>query len=371
MLVEAHALRFKELSQEVRLKELGYSLSAYAQLRKYVRERKKKESQIPYSDYDAALRQVVEFPYLGGVKGSLMLLAEEKAMLGSTFYAEIKQELKYLAEEELQVRKQQTQLEKNQYSRKNSQKQSFEKMKAEAVDDIWAIDFVELWLLGIKFVLCVVYEVYSQSYLSIVPAFEATKEVAVEAMEEAFNCRKTTPKKCIIFDGGSQFGSADFKKVLQTRFIRMNQTPPGTPWNNGALESGNRDLKKALYTHIFYEASSTPAITKRGVERKYIFKFLRCCCSQVKEIINGRIVRPKFNVTPKAVITNAISSRIKSMNAYRAMKVKERATIPEREKGTKEQKIRKAWSKLKKELSSEKLFAFTEAVNGRFQAIRI
>ena len=371
ILVEDHSFRFKQISQQDILGVFEYSSASFSQLCNYIQDRKKRESAIPYQDYEEVLRQILELPYLGGVKGSLMLLSEQKAMIGSTLYKEIKQELKYLAEEALHSRKQQSELEKNQYSRKNSKEKTFEKMQADHVDDIWAIDYVELWLLGIKFYLCVVYEVYSQSYLSIIPAFEATKEVAVKAMKHAFNCRNTKPKKCIIFDGGSQFGSDDFAGLLDKYSLIDNKTPPGEPWHNGALESGNRDLKKALYTHIFYQACLDPGITKRGIEREKVFNFLNYCCEQVTEIINNRIVRPKFRVTPKAVIDNDILNNVIAMNTYRETKIQERKAALQKEKGSKEQKIRKAWNKLKRDLSIEKLFAFTEVINERFQAIQV
>ena len=52
--------------------------------------------------------------------------------------------------------------------------------------------------------------------------------------------------------------------------IKDLKIPPGMPWYNGALESGNRDLKHAIMTEAFYGSCDNIEITKQGVSRKKI-----------------------------------------------------------------------------------------------------
>ena len=373
MLVEEHETKYWFVSRRVRLACLGYSRASFNQLKKSVRDRIARESSIPYEDYLEAVKQILEYPYLGGQKGALKLLSEKKALIGATFYQEIKKQIKLLAEEEYQARKQLSELEKNQYARSHEKRKEFEKMQAKQVDDIWAIDFVELWLLGVKLVLCVVYDVYSQSYLAILPGENATEELASRAIIFACSYRKSQPRKCIISDGGKQFDCASFDNKLKDKLIFRNQTPPGEPWYNGALESGNRDLKKVIYTIAFYKACDNPSISKKGVSRNRVFNFLKLCCNRALYVINDEIVRPKFNCTPRQVIEGHVNINNLKMQEFKAKKKAERkvSIAMNGNKKNKEDKVKDAWKFIKPLLQTDNLFAFIETINERYRAFQV
>jgi hypothetical protein len=53
-------------------------------LEKNIAERKARESSIPPEDVKAVVEQIIEYPYMGGVKGSLKLIEDQRALIGET-----------------------------------------------------------------------------------------------------------------------------------------------------------------------------------------------------------------------------------------------------------------------------------------------
>ena len=171
-------------------------------LQRTLRVRLDRESTIPDEDIEQAVKQIIDFPFLGGRKGSLKLQEDEKALLGQTVYKEIKQQLRLAAEKELFKRKEQSELEKNQYKRLLDKGGPYETFAPRQKHDIWAIDFVTFVLYGMYFSLCVVYEVYSQAYLAIRVSESACSEVAMDAVKVPANLPESSPKgTCYLITG--------------------------------------------------------------------------------------------------------------------------------------------------------------------------
>jgi len=55
-----------------------------------------------------------------------------------------------------------------------------------------------------------------------------------------------TPEKYILSDNGREFDAAGYIDLIKKNNIGTCNIPPGSPWNNGALESGNKDFKKII-----------------------------------------------------------------------------------------------------------------------------
>ena len=64
--------------------------------------------------------------------------------------------------------------------------------------EVWAIDFTFIKLVGMELCLCVVYELYSQAYLALVAGETADNNLAIEALEQAREYAKQTPKRCLL-----------------------------------------------------------------------------------------------------------------------------------------------------------------------------
>lgn len=327
------------------------------------------------------MQQIVKYPYLGGQKGSLKLQHDEQAYLGSTTYQDIKQQLKLAAAAE-QVKRQeqheQSELQQAQYRRYQARTDTFTNITPQQKHEVWAIDFLKITLFGSYFQLCVVYEVYAQGYLAIKPAWEATAAVAEQALVAACQMSGQVPTKCLLSDNGAQLTCQHFAEIKAKFGITSQFIPPGQPWYNGALESGNRDLRQVIYTTAFYAAAETPQLSKRGVDAEQIYRQLETCCQKVLPIINEQIVRPKFNTTPQAVWNDAVEANQQRRMRYIEQKKhqrKERMAQLKTTRGTTrkriEDKVAVAWTKVARQLNTEQLFAFSEMINKRYRAIII
>ncbi len=333
---------------------------------------------MPDEDIEQAVKQIIDLPFLGGKKGSLKLQADEKALLGETVYKEIKQQLRLETEKELFKRKEQSELEKNQYKRLHEKEKTYEKIVPKEKHDVWAIDFVTFLLFGIYFKICVVYEIFSQAYLAIKPAEVGSNELAKEAVKSACEYSGEKPKKYLLSDNGKPFICYDFEELLDKLKITGQQIPAGQPWHNGALESGNRDLKKVIYTIAFQEACKDIEISRTGAQRQMVMAGLEDYCAKTQQVINEQIVRPKFKVTPMTVLTDKVAEKSKQRNLFITNKLKERKQRMERLKkqgGCKrkriEDKVTAAWKKISALMNKDEIFAFSELINERYRAVAI
>lgn len=352
----------------------NFDHSSFNKFKKGIRDRKIRESSIPDEDILAAVWQIIRLPFLGGRKGSLKLLNENKALLGETLYSEIKQQLNTLSENSYFERRK-SQLEKDMEERAHSG--DFEKVKVSEPHEVWSIDYTCFDLLGIRFSICVVYELYSQAYLAITPGISENTELAKKAINEARTYSGTSPKNYLLSDNGVQFCCDDFNKVLKLAEIDDRKTPPGQPWYNGALESGNRDLKRALYTIAFYHVCKEKSLTKSGVAVVKVFELLRTCCAGAFNLINDKLPRVKFGVTPSEVIKNNIDKVVKNRRNFICKKQAERKELRVKQKATAvtsrktiEQRVSSMWNKIVKTFDDDTLFAVRELLHGRYNAIK-
>lgn len=324
------------------------------------------------------VRQIIDYPFLGGQKGSLTLQERKKALIGQTGYKEVKEQLRAEAETTLAARKEQSELEQNRYRRQYHEFGTYEKTDASHAHDVWSIDYVTVLLYGMYFKLCVVYDIYSQAYLAIEASEDSTADIAIRAVKNACIYSGNKPGKCLLSDNGKPFVCYDYGVLLEKLKICGKQIPPGEPWHNGALESGNRDLKKVIYTIAFHHASQDLSITRRGVTRERVLTSLQEYCVEAQTIINKHIVRPKFNVTPWSVLQGEVNEKNRKTNQYIADKRKERKQRMERLKaqgGSKkkriEDKVKAAWIQLAKKMTIDEIYAFCELINGRVKAITV
>lgn len=372
-----HGVLYPTLSAAQRLKTLDMIPKSFKYLCEHLCERLRRESAIPEQDIMAVIHQIIAYTFLGGRKGALKLVEDETALVGETLYMEIKNELLGLSETELAERKAQSELDINRFKRRSYKEETFQKIETKACHEVWAIDYTYINVFGFQFFICVVYELHAQGYLSLVPCDSPSKEVAIQAVLEAVDFAGTKPERCLLSDCGSQFLSFDYKALLEYLKIKDLQTPPGQPWYNGSLESGNRDLKRAILTIAMHEASNNPGISKAGTSRKAVLDFLKSCCLKAQTMINEEIPRVKFKTTPKAVWSNETANRKKERDSFVEKKKKERKQRMEKIKQgvikcknkTVDDKVKTVWRKISKAMSLNELFTFTELLNRRYQTV--
>lgn len=364
------------LSKERMLERLDTTWGSFLHMCRTVRDRRRRESAIPEEDVAALVEQIIAMPFLGGRKGSLKLVEDQKALIGQTIYKDAKGILREEAENELAKRREQSELERNQEDRKQAE-DGFVKPVISKPHQMWSIDFTEVKLLGIRFMVCVIYDIFAQAYLALRAAEVADGQLTMDTVEEACAYAGTTPSECLLSDNGGQFESVDYQSLLERLRIQTLKTPPGQPWHNGELESGNRDLKKVIWTEALYCACEDPEITRPGVSRAKIGSYLQQCCQAAKEKINEQIPRPKFDAVPRAVLDGKLSEMAKRRDQFREVKQEQRrermaaikANGQDRKGKPLEDKVKSRWRNAARQMSTEKLFAFNELIHERYDAI--
>lgn len=364
------------VSKERMLARLDTTWGSFQHMCRNVRDRRRRESAIPEEDVKAVVEQIISMPFLGGRKGSSKLIEDQKALIGQTMYKDAKGVLREEAEKELAKRREQSELERNRRAREQAE-ESFVKPEVVKAHEVWSIDFTEIKLLGLRFVICVIYDIFSQAYLALRASEIADEQLTMDTVADACAYAGTTPLSCLLSDNGGQFDGHAYQGQLESLHIETLRTPPGQPWHNGEIESGNRDLKKVIWTEALYDACEQPEITRPGVSRKEILSRLQQCCRAAQEKINEQIPRPKFNTVPSAVLDGTQSARterrLQFAEAKRQQRRERMKTIREEGQGREgtalEEKVRAQWRRIARQMTTEKLFAFNELVNERYDAI--
>ncbi len=376
-LADQHDKKYSHIvNQGERLTCLNTTSASLKHLQNSMRNRLNRESCIDAEDITNTVKQIIEYPFLGGKKGSDKLIHDEKAFVGGTIYQEMKNQLKTVAAKDLLKRKEKSELNKEQYKRRRETEIPFTKVDPQNKHEVWAIDFLQIMLFGIYFRICVIYDIYSQSYLSIKPCIDATSKIARQALDEACKYSGQTPEKCLLSDNGSQFISYRFEQAKKKLEIESKFIPPGKPWFNGALESGNRDLRKTIYTFAFYDACKDTQIAKIGADSKNIFNHLKKSCHKAFVAINEKIVRPKFKATPIEVLRDEVEEIKQKRLHFIEQKKQQRKTRMEQLKKSGgsnrkriEDKVAAAWIRVSNKLNTEELFAFSQMINKRYKPI--
>jgi len=332
-------------------------------------------SRLCYEDVRAAVEMIIECPFIGGHKGAMTIVDQLAGRVGETTYKEIKELLKDCSEDSFQQRKVLSELEANMYDRKAAKSQSSELIRSNGVHDVWSIDFTDIKVFGVRIYGCVVYDLYSQGYM----AFEVSLKNDAEAACKAFRCALEksggVKPKTLVSDNGSHFDNSRFREAVGNNILH-HFVAPGKPWLNGALESGNRDLKKMLYTQMFYKLVANSYVSHVGVSTERILSFVKKAADQAIKMINNQVVRPKFRVPPQVVIDGMVEQRLEEQAVFRNERSLAKMAMLKaaRETGKKlktlKQKVKRAWNSIVKKMSDDKLYAFRELINGRFQVVK-
>ena len=217
----------------------------------------------------------------------------------------------------------------------------------------------------------------TQTYLAIEAGEEISNVLAKTAINSALRFAGRKPDRFLLSDNGVQFICVSFQDYLESLSIKDKQTPKGKPWFNGSLESGNKEVRKILYTVAIYKACENIAVTKVGTARAEILHFLIECCRETQRVLNEEIARSKFKTTPLLAYNKKVDETLNKIDEFKQKKIQERKERIEKMKSAKntnvktfEEKIKISWNKIASGLSFEKLYAFNELLNYRYEIIK-
>jgi hypothetical protein len=375
---EQHAEQYAQQSQALRLEQLDLSVFGYQRLKKGVRERLARTSQIPEADVEAAIEQFIRHPQIGAQKAHLSLLDREEAMISSTFCNEIKQQLSMLVGDESEKRRVSSQLAKELEARLSEKTQAFDRIHAEAPHEIWATDFLHLSVLGRWLYVCMIYDVYSQCYLAVQVGEVPNRALAEAAIRTAAERTGRRPRYYVLHDNGKAFCCGDYETVLFKLSLSGQAIPPGCPWLNGSLESNNQSLRATILTVGIQDLAEAPSeVRKLGADLPALVRKMQGYCDRARVDLNEAIARPKFGTAPQVVLDGKLRERRQSQEAFVKRKKLERAermaavragklSAPHK---TLEAKVRAAAQQAFKKIDDEQLYALGQLLQGKMDLL--
>jgi len=357
---------------------LGMTPGKFKSMKDGQKKRAARESAIPIEEIVAAIEQIIEHPTLGAGKGALKLIEDKKSILSAAFYNDLKNLITEKAQVEFLQRKEESKVLINHRDRQNKAN-DFESVMVSQTHEVWSTDFTEISILGIKFMICVIYELYSHAYLAIEVAQIADTGLAQRTLHDAIKYAGCRPQRCLLSDNGSQFIGEGFTKTLNDLEIAHKRTPPGQPWYNGTLESGNKDLKKAIYTQVAFTVAEDPRIGRRGQREEVVQNLLTRSCSKVQTVINEEIPRPMHKATPCTVLQGGEEQCRDAQEKAKFIEVKKEKRREVMAKARKSKakskpktfigKATKALTKTLKELNTEKVYTLWSLLRGNFSIV--
>lgn len=374
-----HEHKYPAHTQITRLQTLDLTPTRYQRMYRGATLRRDRESAIPQEDVNAVIDLIVEYPHIGSLKAHHTLVDRERGLVSSGFINQAKQEMIRLAESEYSSRKEEEKsLEKD--LRDRQQPSDYEHIQAEYKNHIWAIDFVDLRFFGFGLCLCVVYDIYTQAYHSILAGSGCDRDLAHRCITAAVKHNGGESAVLLRRDNGSAFTTDTVQNLLNYLFMQDNPIPPASPWFNGSLESNNTGLKATVKTMGMQRLADDSKFA--GLARKSeddAIKALQGLCDNAFASLNNEISRPKFGMPPQQLIDG---NENQTRNRHTAFKEKRKKERKERMKEIRSSSIKtnyksfmsKAKSAIKRKLSdmpTDKLFAFNESIHGRFAAIEL
>ncbi len=365
-----HVKKYPDFNNNKRLSAMKTNPFQINYMSKTLRENKKRESKIEQEDIDSAVELIMNNPMIGGEKISCTLLDSQDACISGGTANSIKMELKELFAERIFAHGKEIELAKSAKDRE-PKPEWFEDIKPLYLHHIWSTDYTEVTILGIKFAIAEIYENHSQGYLAAEIDFASKEEIAITAIEEAVIFTGGKKPELLRSDNGSQFTGDSFTSKLKELSIEPQLTPAGKPWYNGALESGNRNLKNEIFSTIGLDIGDEPNLIKENIEKEEVLKIAKQALKEAMININENIARPKFGTTPINILKGIDTEKITENNKYKKEKQIKRKNNHPNGGGPFTEKIKKALDKIIKikNISMDKIFAIDELINYRTKFI--
>jgi len=368
---DEHVKKYPNFNNNKRLNAMKTNYFQINYMNKSLRENKIRESKIEQEDIDSTVDFIMNNPMIGGEKISCSLLESQEACISGGTANSIKIYMKELFAEKIFNHGKEIELAKSAKDREPKQ-EYYDDIKPAYLHHLWSTDYTEISILGIKFSIAEIYENYSQGYLAAEIDFASKEDIAVTAIKEAVVFTEGKKPDFLRSDNGSQFTGDDFTAELKELEIEPQLTPAGEPWYNGALESGNRNLKNEILSTIGLNIGDEPNLIKGNIEKEEVLKIAKQALKEAMININENIARPKFGTTPINILKGIDTEKIKENNKYKKDKQMKRKSNRPNGGGTFTQKIKKAVNKLikVKNISIDKIFAIDELINYRTKFIK-
>ena len=125
---------------------------------------------------------------------------------------------------------------------------------ADAENCKWAADITYVWTRCGWLYLAVVLDLYSRRVVGWAMSNRITRELALNALRMALTHRPRPDLLVHHSDRGSQYASADYRRLLNANGIECSMSRRGNCWDNAVVESFFATLKTELIHHADYHS---------------------------------------------------------------------------------------------------------------------
>ncbi|MCP4409267.1 MAG: transposase family protein, partial [Gammaproteobacteria bacterium] len=296
----------------------------YQRLRNGQVARTVRESAIPEEDVKAVMEFIAKYPEAGAGKIHLSLLENEAAYLSVANINTVKQALGDMVDVAYQQRKEaekllEAELRQNLADRKAK---NYHHRRAQYPNHIWAIDFVNIKFQGMHLVVCLIYDEYSQKYLSLCAGLTADHQLASRCLQAALDHSSQKPQY-LRRDNGKPFETEAFQ--LKMGSMVDYPVPPHSPWYNGSLESCNGSLKASVKTYGMQQMIKDPSCYREGRKDPEIaLNILDGILAGARTRLNQEIARKKHQTTPAKAYSGQVQAAKQRCKAFIARKHQQR-----------------------------------------------
>ena len=283
------------------IKEVLFSKSQFYEWLKCVDERKKREPKLISEEVVcSAVKVIRKYPYFSGLKGQMYMIYHRQGHISQNMYKNLKRVVKRTIFQEVSSRK------------LLPAKTSYEHEIPDKPGEIWAEDFTQIKVSGIKFSVSLLIDVASNYYLgaeaSVRPNTAFVESPVLQGLKQN---NGIGPKRFLLSDNGSQYVSDKHGELLDKLDIVHKRIPSCTPEYNGSMECGVKESKNVFYNVLAEEKN------KISDKEKNLLDLIKSVILISIFKLNHEIPRPCFQgVTPADIHFGKRDEKKKSNDQY-------------------------------------------------------
>ena len=135
---------------------------------------------------------------------------------------------------------------------------------------IWASDFLEIKVRGVKFYLCVILDLYARMVIAWRLSHNKNENLAINTFKDAFEKRNEPTNLIFHSDQGSEYTSNNFINTLQMLGVEQSFSKPGSPYDNACMEGFYSKLRSEEI-NVNIEKYDNSMIIKQYLEAYFSF----------------------------------------------------------------------------------------------------
>jgi len=142
------------------------------------------------------------------------------------------------------------------------------RLRPERKDHVWSYDFITIWLSnGKRYRVLVILDEYTRECLDLYAALHITSQCVMNRLYNLFISRNIPEH--IRSDNGPEFTAEKIREWLSRIGVKTLFIEPGSPWENGYVESFNGKLRDELLNGEIFDTLTEAKILLKKWRKEY------------------------------------------------------------------------------------------------------